>query len=137
MKSNKLKVIDGVNEELYCPHCNKLLLEKIDFDNENLINPLNLKCEHTKYIAMNEAGIIFMSDYFIDQGESKGYEIEKFDEGYTIFNKDEDEDVYPHEINEILNDDSLSNYIVQEKNTGGPSYMQINIYYGVSISQLD
>ena len=66
MKSNKLKVIDGVNEELYCPHCNKLLLEKIDFDNENPINHLNLKCEHTKYIAMTEPGVIFMSNDFND-----------------------------------------------------------------------
>ena len=132
MKSNKLKVLDAVKEELHCPHCNKLLLEKLDFDNENPIDPLDLKCEHTKYIAMNEPGIIFMSEDFIDQVESKGYKVKRYDGGYVISNKNGDEDIYPYEIHEILNDGSLINYSSEERDTGGPCYTRIDVYYGVS-----
>lgn len=129
MDTNNLKITDAVTEGLSCPHCNKELVAKLDF--ENIINPLDLKCKHTKYIGFTEAGIIFMSDDFIAEIKSKGYKVDKDDTSYSIYNE-EGEDVLIGEIHETLNHDGLLNYIVQEKNTGGPVYMQMHVYYGVS-----
>ena len=95
---------------------------------ENDTAPVIEPCPHTLYIACSE-GIEYLADRVVAQLREKGYDVpESESDGFIeVYRKDTDDpDVFPHELEDIL---EFADGIVIEAVVGPPSGMSGYVAY--------
>ncbi len=125
-----LIILDAVKDGLACPKCKKVLVEKLDYDNDNPTSPEDLKCQHTKYIGVDTVGITYLSDDLIEALKDK-FEISIDDYEVSVYDKKNDNYLEHFNLHKIFSNKSINHYLIEEKDAGGPSGSTINIFYGL------